>query len=828
MQEQSFVLVNGARVEVEKTEYTLSLLEWLRSKANMLSVRAGCGGDRKCGVCIVSLEGQAVQACSLQMHAVIGKSVHTVEGIPHDIRTMLAHILLYTATVPCGYCTAGLLVKIHLLLQENIELSPRMVIERLGFIGCTCMGVKQIVETVLKAQEYRRTKKSLPQVHYGGVSKDSPRFGGKRVVFGERPFVEDLFTPSIELHGVIVWATHSLFTVERISFEGENTFITAKNLTSTTVQAPDGQEWRIFLKEGDIGYCMSEAFGIVLANSKEEARILARDVDISLRTYEPKTSVTEILRESLDATQAPVVHKTLHYGEPIERLLTNGICTVNEVFYSQPAPYIPLEPSTAVAMYIDGHLHMYTQVADIIWLRGTLAKLLNIDKSYIHCMRTETNVLFDAREDYLVALYAGIASYMTKRTVQIAMSHEEMAVYRSQPVESIHDYTLLLNDVGELIGAKISIVVDGGAYTTDMMRVCDTLIRHATSGFLIQNVDLSFVLVSTNTTPRYMPRGKCLEASCIVMNRLLDKLSKLTRFNRYELRAKNLLRAGEYTLVGEYLYGDIVSTELLQRAKELYTAHPSASLSFSFIDTGLTSTNAMCMVAIDVIHGGDIVIYQPYPDYGNGITTLIAQTVIGAVGMKNYNGMTIRSTTDCMGEMQTIPSSETAMMYLVYHAIREAIMHLKRDLKESDHHSKLWGKRYVGIASISSEPVYSIEKEPILQGSYTGMMHVARCEEPYIFSNLVVLVDAGLPFNPTFATTLVEGGISFSFTAMVGSKDVGQQPIKTQVEFICNNEGITGYSFKGVYDASVVGLASSYYSFMWSNHKKNIAHYPLS
>ena len=63
---------------------------------------------------------------------------------------------------------------------------------------------------------------------------------------------------------------------------------------------------------------------------------------------------------------------------------------------------------------------------------------------------------------------------------------------------------------------------------------------------------------------------------------------------------------------------------------------------------------------------------------------------------------------------------------------------------------------------------------------------------------------------------------------MVGSKDVGQQPIKTQVEFICNNEGITGYSFKGVYDASVVGLASSYYSFMWSNHKKNIAHYPLS
>ena len=152
MQEQSFVLVNGARVEVEKTEYTLSLLEWLRSKANMLSVRAGCGGDRKCGVCIVSLEGQAVQACSLQMHAVIGKSVHTVEGIPHDIRTMLAHILLYTATVPCGYCTAGLLVKIHLLLQENIELSPRMVIERLGFIGCTCMGVKLIVETVLKAQ----------------------------------------------------------------------------------------------------------------------------------------------------------------------------------------------------------------------------------------------------------------------------------------------------------------------------------------------------------------------------------------------------------------------------------------------------------------------------------------------------------------------------------------------------------------------------------------------------------------------------------------------------------------------------------------------------
>ena len=834
MQEQSFILVNGSRIEVSKVEYGVSLLEWLRTKANMLSVRSGCDGNRKCGVCIVELEGQAIYSCSVQMHSVLGKSVVTVEGIPQHMRQILSHLLLYRTNVPCGYCTAGLLVKMYLLLKEDVELSPRMIMERLGFIGCTCIGVKQIIQIVLDAQEYLKTQESLPPLEYGGVPSNSPRFGEKRIVLGERPFVEDVFMPSVELHGAIIWSKHPLFTVERLAFEsvarskGVHTVIGAKDVQSTTIQAPDGQQWRIFLTEGDIGYCTSEVFGVVLAKRKEDAYKASQHVAVSVRSYEPKTSVTEIISESLDSPQSPILHKTLHYGEPIESLLTNGICTVNEVFYSQPSIYVPLESSTTVAMYIDGHIHIYTQVADIIWLRKTLASLLELDESYIHCMRTETNILFDAREDYFVALYAGISSYVTQLTVQISMSHEEMSIYRSQPIESIHDYTLLLNDTGELLGAKISIVVDGGAYTTDIMRVCDTLIKHATSGFLIRNVDLSFMLVSTNTIPKYMPRGKCLEASCIVMNRLLDKLSKLTRFNRYDIRAKNILRRGEYTLVGEYLYGDIASVALLERAREIYMSHPSVSLSFSFVDTGLATTNAMCMVAIDVIHGGDIVIYQPYPDYGNGLTTLIAQTVLSIVGKENYHGMTIRSTTDCMGEMQTIPCSEPAMMYLVYHAVREATLQLKNDIVDIDHPSKMWGKRYVGISSISSEAVYSISKEPILQGNYTAMMHIARCEEPYIFTDIVVLVDSGVPFNPVLVKTLIEGGISFSFTSMVGSKDVGRQPTKVDVEFIYNQTRVTGYSFKGVYDASVVGLASSYYSFMWSNHKKNLAHYPLS
>lgn len=834
MQEQSFVRVNGVRVEVARAEYSLSLLEWLRIKANMLSVRAGCDGKKKCGVCVVDVEGHALQSCSVYMHAVLGKSVTTVEGIPQQTRAMLAHILLYMTNVPCGYCTAGLLVKIHLLLKENIELSPRMVVERLGFIGCTCIGAKQIVQVVLEAQEFRKIQEEPPALEYGGVPSNSPRFGEKRVIFAERPFVEDICMPSIDLYGVIIWSTHQLCTIESIDIEPvrkgkeEDIIITASNLPSVTVQAPDGQEWRIFLKSGDVGYCTSEVVGLALAKTKEKAHKASLRLKVSAHSYEPRTSVTDIIRESIDNPQSPVIHRTLHYGESIESLLTDGIYTANEVFYSQPAPYVPLEPSTAVAMYIEGHIHIYTQVADIIWLRKTLAQLIGVDESYVHCMRADTNIRFDAREDYLVALYAGISSYLTQKTVSLSMSHEEMEIYRSQPIESIHDYTLVLNDSGELIGAKISIVIDGGAYTTDMMRVCDTLIKHATSGFLIRNVDISLMLVSTNTTPRYMPRGKCLEASCIVMNRLLDKLSKLTRFNRYELRAKNILRAGDYTVVGEYLYGDIASMELLNRAKEIYLAYPSVSLSFVFTDTELASTNAMCMVAIDILTGGDIVVYQPYPDYGNGITTLVVQTILDTLEKENYNGITIRSTTDCMGAMQTIPSSEAAMMYLVYHATREAMLHLKQDIRESDHPSKLWGKRYVGISSISSESVYSIEKEPILQGNYTSMMYIARCEEPHIFTDIVVLVDAGIPFNNTLATTLVEGGITLSFTAMVGSKDVGQQPIKTHVEFVYNKSQATGYSFKGVYDASVVGLASSYYSFMWSNHKKNIAHYPLS
>lgn len=834
MQEQSFIIVNGARLEVARTEYSLSLLEWLRSKANMLSIHSGCDAKQKCGICIVELDGQAIQACSVKMHTALTKHVMTVEGIPEPIRTVLANILLHNTNVPCGYCTAGLLIKIHNILKEKKELSPSKIIERLGFNGCTCIGAKELVQVVLDAQDYLTTQEEGPHIEYGGISSNSVRFGERRVVFGERPFVDDICMQSIELYGAIVWSDTQLFRVNSIDVDasqkikGLYTVITGKSLSRTTVQAPDGQEWRIFLNEGDVGYCMSEVFGVILATTREEAEKARSIVQSSLTRYEPKTSVTEIIRESLDVAQAPILHRTLHYGKAIESLLNEGVCTVNEVFYSQPAPYVPLETPTAVAMYVEGHIHIYTQVADIMWLRRTLAYLLAVDEEYIHCMRMETNVLYNAREDYLVALYAGISAHLTQHTVHLSMTHDEVEKYRSQPIESIHDYTLLLDNDGKLLGAKIGIVIDGGAYTTDMIRVCDTLIKHATSGFAIPNVDLSCMLVSTNTIPRYMPRGKCLEASCIVMNRLLDKLSKLTRFNRYEIREKNILQAGDYTITGEYLYGDIVSKELLRRARELYLAQPSVSLSLSFVDTGLTNSNAMCMVAIDVIHGGDIVVYHPYPDYGNGMTTLIAQTILEVMNKENYNGITIRSTTDCMEAMQTIPDSDAVMMYLAHHATHEAAVKLREDILKIEHHSKMWGKRYVGFSSISSEGVFSIEKERRLQGSYTAILHVARCEEPYVFQHLTVFVDAGRCYNPSFMHSLMNGGITLSFNTMLGSRAVSLPPIQIHIEFVHGNASVHGYTFKGIYDASVIGIPSSYYSYMWTNYKRNLTHYPLS
>tara|TARA_Y100001936_G_C15436265_1_gene341919 strand:+ start:83 stop:376 length:294 start_codon:yes stop_codon:yes gene_type:complete len=84
-----------------------------------------------------------------------GHEVVTVEGLAKSDGTLsvLQDCFWETHAMQCGYCTPGMLMAGHALLQENTEPSEDDIVEAIGGNLCRCTGYRQIVEAIALAAE---------------------------------------------------------------------------------------------------------------------------------------------------------------------------------------------------------------------------------------------------------------------------------------------------------------------------------------------------------------------------------------------------------------------------------------------------------------------------------------------------------------------------------------------------------------------------------------------------------------------------------------------------------------------------------------------------
>ena len=146
-------LLNGENVEVEVTDPTRTLLDWLREDRGLKGTKEGCNeGD--CGACTVLVQDEsgarALNACILFLPQLHGKAIRTVEGIAaadgslHPVQqTMIDH-----HGSQCGFCTPGF---ITMMAANHLN----AVTDHETFLAgnlCRCTGYAPILRAAKAAE----------------------------------------------------------------------------------------------------------------------------------------------------------------------------------------------------------------------------------------------------------------------------------------------------------------------------------------------------------------------------------------------------------------------------------------------------------------------------------------------------------------------------------------------------------------------------------------------------------------------------------------------------------------------------------------------------
>ncbi|HEU4323534.1 MAG TPA: (2Fe-2S)-binding protein [Roseiflexaceae bacterium] len=149
------VTVNGRTYQSDVEPRTL-LVHYLREQLNLTGTHIGCDTSQ-CGACVVHMNGTSVKACTLLAVQADGAQITTIEGLAEGGKLHpLQEGFWERHGLQCGFCTPGMIMAAHDLLQQNPNPSDDQIRHGLEGNLCRCTGYHNIVRAVQYAAEKMR------------------------------------------------------------------------------------------------------------------------------------------------------------------------------------------------------------------------------------------------------------------------------------------------------------------------------------------------------------------------------------------------------------------------------------------------------------------------------------------------------------------------------------------------------------------------------------------------------------------------------------------------------------------------------------------------
>ena len=312
-------------------------------------------------------------------------------------------------------------------------------------------------------------------------------------------------------------------------------------------------------------YVAEDGATLVAAGTIYEPLPTVADIDQALAPGAPKLYDSWEDNRSVDvAAEEPEVSRA--FGEADR--------TFTETYVIQRQSGLPMETRGVVADSADGQLTVWSSTQSPHMVRTTIALMLGVPEPQVRVIHPTIGGGFGVKthiypEDIVVPWIArGLDR--PARWIEDRMENLVASVHAR---EQRHEVEVAYDDDGTIRAVRCASILDLGSGEIFMPGTAPVFVTSSciTGSYDLSNVQARTVAAVTNKTPSGAYRGFGIPESVFVMERIIDRVARLTATDRAELRRRMLLRPGQtpYVMHGGGRIDSGSHTESFKRALEL-------------------------------------------------------------------------------------------------------------------------------------------------------------------------------------------------------------------------------------------------------------------
>ena len=766
-------IVNGKTVVVEKNQ---KLIRYLRDTLHLTSVKDGCS-EGACGTCHVLIDGKPTKACIPQTDKLEGKTIVTVEGLSDWEKQVYTFAFGEAGAVQCGFCIPGMVISAKGLLDVNPDPTREEAAFAIRNNICRCTGYVKIIDGILLAARiFREGKLPAASADDWQVGSRVHRLDVEEKVLGYGQYPDDVYVDGM-CYGGAVRSRYararvlSIDTSEAEALEGVVCVLTQKDIPGQVNVGHLKKDQPTLIGIGELTHYLGDAVALVCARDQETLEAAKKLVKVE---YEELPAVHNPAEAA--APDAPLVFEEDENNVQAYKHVSRGDAAgaiakakyvLTEKFHTPWTEHAFLEPECCVALPLDnGGVRLLTTDQSAHTTMHECAAMLGVD--YDHCQ--VQNMLvgggFGGKEDMSVQHHAALIAYVARVPVKVKLSRQESILVHPKRHSMDMEFTMGCDENGIIQGVKARVVSDTGAFASLGGPVLERACTHAAGPYAYENFEIEGWAYYTNNPPAGAFRGFGVTQTCFCTETLLNQMADLVGISPWEIRYRNAIRPGGVLPNGQIVDGSTGLVETLEAIKPAYDAAVAAgdpvgiacAMKNAGVGVGIPDWGR-CKLIVE--SDGKVHIYTGASCIGQGLGTVLVQTVVTCTGLRRGDVVYERSNTwiapdsgDTSGSRQTLVTGEAA---------RRACAKLKAELDGGKTLAQLAGQEFYGEYLAKTDPLGADVPNPVSHVAYgyaTQMCILDR--ETGKIKKMVAAHDVGKAVNPLSIEGQIEGGVVMS------------------------------------------------------------------